>query len=127
MRELITFKSTPAPRFRYTPCVRTGPFYEFSGMVGLAGDGRLAVGGVEAETRQILRNLIAAAKELDLTLEHLASVNIFTTRFEEFPLINKVWEEFFTVDMPPPARTSVGVAALPLGAAVEMAFRFYRP
>jgi len=37
-----------------------------------------------------------------------------------------VWEEFFTQDIPPPARTSVGVAALPLGATVEMAFRFYR-
>lgn len=127
MRELITFKSTPAPRFRYTPCVRTGPFYEFSGMVGLTSDGKLATSGVEGETRQILKNLITAAKELDLTLAHLTTVNIFTTRFEEFPLINKVWEEFFTVDVPPPARTSVGVAALPLGATVEMAFRFYRP
>ena len=126
MRELINFKSTPAPRFRYTPCVKTGPFYEFSGMIGLGTDGKLAPGGVEAETRQILRNMISAAKEVDLNLLHLTSVNIFTTRFDEFPIINKVWEEFFTSDVPPPARTSVGVAALPLGSTVEMAFRFYR-
>lgn len=126
MRELINFKSTPAPRFRYTPCVKTGPFFEFSGMIGLGMDGKLAGGGVEAETRQILKNMVAAAREIDLNLQHLTSVNIFTTRFEEFPTINKVWEEFFTPDVPPPARTSVGVAALPLGATVEMAFRFYR-
>jgi 2-iminobutanoate/2-iminopropanoate deaminase len=70
--------------------------------------------------------MISAAREIDLNLLHLTSVNIFTTRFEEFPTINKVWEEFFTSDVPPPARTSVGVAALPLGSTVEMAFRFYR-
>jgi 2-iminobutanoate/2-iminopropanoate deaminase len=126
MRELISFKSTPAPRFRYTPCVKTGPFYEFSGMIGLGPYGKLAAGGVEGETRQILTNMLSAAKEIHLGLDHLTSVNIFTTRFEEFPTINKVWEEFFTQDIPPPARTSVGVAALPLGATVEMAFRFYR-
>ncbi len=126
MRELISFKSTPSPRFRYTPCVKTGPFYEFSGMIGLSPDGKLAQGGVEGETRQILTNMVSAAKEIHLGLDHLASVNIFTTRFEEFPTINKVWEEFFTQDIPPPARTSIGVAALPLGATVEMSFRFYR-
>jgi 2-iminobutanoate/2-iminopropanoate deaminase len=126
MRELISFKSTPAPRFRYTPCVKTGPFYEFSGMIGLGPDGKLAAGGVEGETRRILTNMLSAAKEIHLGLDHLTSVNIFTTRFEDFPTINKVWEEFFTQDIAPPARTSVGVAALPLGATVEMAFRFYR-
>lgn len=127
MRELIHFKSTPAPRFRYTPCVKTGPFYEFSGMIGLSQDGKLAQGGVEAETRQILKNILLAAREINLDLSHLTAVNIFTTRFEEFPTINRVWEEFFTANVPPPARTSVGVAALPLGATVEMAVRFYSP
>ena len=53
MREIIAFKSTPAPRFRYSQCVKTGPFYEFAGMIALTLEGRLAEGGVEAETRQI--------------------------------------------------------------------------
>jgi 2-iminobutanoate/2-iminopropanoate deaminase len=126
MRQLISFKTTPNPRFRYTPCVKTGPFYEFSGMIGLDLDGRLKTGGVEGETRQILKNMISASQELELNLEHLTSVNIYTTKFEEFPTINKVWEEFFTPSVSPPARTSLGVSALPLGALVEMSFRFYR-
>ena len=126
MRELITFKSTPAPRFRYSPCVKTGPFYEFSGMIGLTKDGKLHSDGIAGETRQILSNLVAAASEIGLSLQDLVAANIFTTKFEEFPTINKVWEEFFTEDVPPPARTSIGVAALPLNALVEMSFRFYR-
>lgn len=126
MRELITFKSTPAPKFRYSPCVKTGPFYEFSGMVGLTKEGKLANGGVEGETRQILFNMVSAASELDLKVTDMVVANIFTTKFEEFPVINKVWEEIFTEDVPPPARTSLGVAALPLGSLVEMSFRFYK-
>jgi len=126
MRELITFKSTPAPKFRYSPCVKTGPFYEFSGMVGLTKEGKLATGGVEGETRQILSNMVAAASEIGLKVTDMVVANIFTTKFEEFPVINKVWEEIFTADVPPPARTSLGVAALPLGSLVEMSFRFYK-
>jgi 2-iminobutanoate/2-iminopropanoate deaminase len=126
MREIISFSSIPAPRFRYSPCVRTGPFYEFSGMIGLAADGRLQTGGVSGETRQILQNLLAAAAEAGLTLQHLVVATIYTTRFDEFAAINAVWEEFFDANTAPPARTSVGVAALPLNALVEMSFRFYR-
>ena len=126
MREIIIFKNLPAPRFRYSPCVKTGPFYEFAGMIGLASDGKLNSGGVSDETRQILSNLLTACGELDLSLQDLVSATIYTTRFEEFPAINKVWEELFSEDVLPPARTSVGVAALPLNATVEMSFRFYK-
>ena len=43
-----------------------------------------------------------------------------------FSEINKAWEEVFVAGVEPPARTSVGVAALPLGATVEIEFSFYR-
>jgi 2-iminobutanoate/2-iminopropanoate deaminase len=125
MRQNIHFKSTPSPRFRYTPCVKTGPFYEFAGMIGLGSDGKLAPGGIEGETRQILNNLKMAVAEIDLRLSDLIAANIFTTRFDQFSLINQVWEEFIE-SATAPARTSIGVAALPLNALVEMSFRFYR-
>ena len=70
--------------------------------------------------------MVAAAREIGLSLTDMVSANIFTTRFDQFGLSNKVWEEFFTADVVPPARTSIGVAALPLGSAVEMSFRFYK-
>jgi 2-iminobutanoate/2-iminopropanoate deaminase len=99
-----------------------------AGLVGLDPQtGKLVPGGVEAETRQILANAAAAARDLGLGLTDLVSASVFTTRFDEFPLINKAWESVFTTDLPPPARTAVGVATLPVGAAVEIEFRFYRP
>ncbi len=127
MKQAIHFKSTPSPRFRYTPCIKTGPFYEFSGMIGLGSDGKLAGGGVVGESRQILENLANALTEIGLTFDDMIVANIFTTRFDQFPEINKIWEEFIRPDIVPPARTSIGVAALPLNALVEMSFRFYRP
>jgi 2-iminobutanoate/2-iminopropanoate deaminase len=125
-REAISFRSTPAPRFRYSQCIRTGPFYEFAGMIGLTASGGLNDGGVAGEARQILKNLQAAMSEIGLSFSDMVAANIFTTRFDQFPEINKVWEEYFTADIVPPARTSIGVAALPLNATVEMSFRFCR-
>lgn len=128
MRELLFPKSLPTPRFRYTPCVKTGPFYQMAGMIALVkdGGGKLVTGGALAETRQILANLQAAAADMGLKLTDLVSATIYTTRFQDFPQINAAWEEVFTDAVPPPARTSIGVAALPLDAAVEMEFRFYK-
>lgn len=127
MREILTSKGFPAPRFRYSPCVRTGPFYQLAGMVALDSEtGALVPGGPEAETRQILGNLVRGLPELGLGLEHLVAATIYTTRFDEFPAINRVWEEVFRDEVEPPARTSVGVSALPLGASVEIEFRLYK-
>jgi 2-iminobutanoate/2-iminopropanoate deaminase len=55
----------------------------------------------------------------------MISARIYVVPFEQFGAVNAVWEEFFA-DIPPPARTSVGVSALPLGAQVEIEFTFYR-
>jgi 2-iminobutanoate/2-iminopropanoate deaminase len=126
MKEAIHFKSTPSPRFRYTPCIKTGPFYEFSGMIGLTSAGLLASGGVAAEAQQILTNLKRATAEIGLTLNDMIAAQIYTTRFDEFSEINRIWETFISPDVVPPTRTSVGVSALPLNALVEMSFRFYR-
>jgi 2-iminobutanoate/2-iminopropanoate deaminase len=126
MRELIVPKAFPAPKFRYSPVVRTGPFYEVSGMIGLDPvTGRLVEGGPEAETARILATLGNGLAELGLGWGSLVSARIFTTRFEDFPAINRAWESVFTADVPPPARTAVGVVALPLNATVEMEFRLY--
>ncbi len=126
MRELLTSTAIPAPQFRYTPCVKTGPLYTVSGMVGLdLHTGALVPGGVAAQTRRILQNLRLAMPDYGVTPQHMVSARVYTTAFEQFSAINAVWEEFFR-NVDPPARTSVGVSALPLGALVEIEFTFYR-
>jgi len=118
--------SLPRPRFLYTPVVQAGPWIVFSGMIGLdPASGKLVDGGAGPQTRQILANLGGAMRELSLTADALVSARIFTTRFGEFGLINEAWDEWLGQTARPPARTSVGVSALPLGAIVEMEFSFY--
>ena len=88
--------------------------------------GALEAGGPGAETAKILDNLLAAMPEIGLGLEDMVSATIYTTAFEQFPAINGAWEAVFAEDVRPPARTAVGVQALPLGATVEIAFEFYK-
>ena len=126
MRELLTSSAIPAPKFRYTPCVKAGPHYTVSGMVALdPSTNELVRGGVAEETRRILQNLWAAMPDYGVSVQHMVSARIYTTAFAQFKEINAVWEEFFA-DVAPPARTSIGVSALPLGALVEIEFAFYR-
>ena len=116
----------PRPRFRYTPVVKAGPWIVFSGMIALdVASGALETGGAGAETRKILQNLSAALSDLHLTPADLIQARIYTTRFDEFPAINAAWDSWLEGVSRPPARTSVGVAALPLGASVEIEFTLY--
>jgi 2-iminobutanoate/2-iminopropanoate deaminase len=127
MRQILTSSNLPAPKFRYSPLVKAGPFYQTAGMIALdARRGTLVAGGAGAETRQILANLTRALPDFGLALEHMIGAVIYTTDFARFPDINRAWEEVFTGDVAPPARTAVGVSALPLEASVEMEFRFYK-
>jgi len=116
----------PRPRFQYSPVVKAGPWILFSGMIALdKTTGALESGGPGRETAKILANLSAALPDFGLTLHDLATARIFTTQFQEFAAINAAWESWLAGVGRPPARTSVGVAALPLGASVEMEFAFY--
>lgn len=126
MRELLFSSAIPAPKFRYTPCVKAGQHYTVSGMIGICpASGALVAGGVAAETRQILENLKAALPDYGVGLEDMVSARIYTVQFYRFAEINAVWEAYFA-DLALPARTSLGVVALPLGALVEIEFAFYR-
>lgn len=127
MREILESERLPKPRFRYSPLVKTGSYYQTAGMIALDIETEvLATGGVHAETKKILSNLTNALPDFGLILEELIIARIYTTDFDNFPLINTAWEEIFKEGTIPPARTAVGVSQLPLGASVEMEFSFYK-
>jgi 2-iminobutanoate/2-iminopropanoate deaminase len=60
-------------------------------------------------------------------MSSILSATLYTTDFDRFSEINAAWNDFFDDDTSPPARTAVGVSALPLGATVEMDFLLYAP
>jgi 2-iminobutanoate/2-iminopropanoate deaminase len=127
MHQVLKSTRLPRPRFFYSPVVKAGPWILVSGMIALDADtGALEAGGPEAETRKILANLTAALPELGLTLDDLCRARIYTTRFDAFAAINEAWTAALHGMADPPARTSLGVSALPLGASVEIEFEFYK-
>ncbi len=127
VQALISKKITP-PKFKYSQAVKAGPHYYFSGLIALDNDsGELVPGGIGRETEKILENLQVLMEEFDLDWEHLAMARVFAKDFAGFGDFNAAWEALFNnLDTPPPARSSVGVNALPLGANIEIEFTFYK-
>jgi len=125
MRTTIQSSAVAAPRFRYSPCVHIGETVQLSGMIALdPASGVLVSGGPGAEAAAILRILQAALPDYGVTLDQLLIARIYTTRMDLFGEINAAWEAVFTPEVTPPARTSIGVSALPLDASVEIEFTF---
>jgi 2-iminobutanoate/2-iminopropanoate deaminase len=125
-RQILKSPKLYAPKFRYSPCVKAGPLHAVSGMVALdPATGQLVPGGPYPEAKQILHLLQLGLPDWGLSLQNLVTARIYTTRMDQFMEINKAWEEVFA-SVEPPARTSIGVAALPLGATVEMEFTLYK-
>ena len=90
-----------------------------SGQVGQdPATGKLVPGGVVAETEQVFANAAAVLRAAGLGLDDVISVRVFLTRIEDYQAMNAVYARQFTE--PFPARTAIGVAALPLGACVEI-------
>lgn len=123
-RQVLASNVLPVPRFRYSPVVQAGPFVFVSGMVALdAATGALVGDDAFEQTRQILGNLRRLVDEQHWSWDQMVLARIYCTDFSTFGEVNRAWEAFFA-DGVPPARTSVGVTALPLGALVEIEFQF---
>lgn len=80
--------------------------------------GRLVDGDAAAQTAQCLANLSHILEAADLNFDAVVKVNVFLTDMADFAAMNAVYERHFRA--PYPARSTIGVAALPLGARVEI-------
>jgi len=103
----------------FSPAMLVDGFLYVSGQVGQdPATGRLVEGGVLAEAEQTLANLEVVLAAAGMGLEHAVRVGVYLTRIEDFETMNGVYARHFRP--PYPARTTIGVAALPLGARVEI-------
>lgn len=97
-----------------------------SGQTPLApGTTSLVTGGIGAQTRQCLENLAAVLAAAGLATADVVKCNVFLTDMADFAEMNAAYAAFF--EAPYPARTTIGVAALPLGAQVEIELVAVRP
>ncbi len=87
--------------------------------------GRLVVGGIGAQTRQCFANLFGVLAAAGLGPDDVVKVNVYLTHMHDFETMNEAYLEVFA--QPHPARTTVGVSELPLGAKVEVELTAVRP
>ncbi len=103
----------------YSHAVAAPPYVFLSGQTPLdSATGALMQGGIEAQTRQCLKNLFAVLAAAGLQPDDVLKCNVFLTDMADFAAMNSAYAEHFSA--PYPARTIIGVAALPLGARVEI-------
>jgi 2-iminobutanoate/2-iminopropanoate deaminase len=117
-------KKAPAPLGPYTPVVRAGDWVIVSGQLGIK-DGALVSGGVAGQTAQAVKNLKERLKENGCTLNDIAKTLCFLTDMDTFATFNEAYVAGFAGARP--ARSTIGVAALPFGGAVEIEAWAYKP
>jgi 2-iminobutanoate/2-iminopropanoate deaminase len=119
MRDIILADKAPAAIGPYSVGIRSGELVFVSGTLGVDPEtGEFAPGGVKAETRQALLNISNILESGGSSLERVLKTTVFMKDLGEFPEMNEVYGGFFPHD--PPARSTIQVAALPKGAAVEI-------
>ena len=123
--EPVPTPSAPGAAGPYSPAVRAGDWLCLAGQVGLdPATGRLA-DGVVAQARQVLANIAAVLGDCGATLADVAKTTIFLADMADFGAVNEVYAEVFGEHRP--ARSTVGVSALPLAARVEIEVWAHRP
>ncbi len=107
------------PAGPFSQAIEAGGFVYFSGQVGQDPvTGKVVEGGIVAETERVFANLSAVLKAAGKSFDHVACARVFLTNLSDYVAMNGIYAKYFS---PPfPARTAIGVAALPLGARVEI-------
>ena len=108
----------------YTPVVRAGDWIIVSGQLGLH-DGTLVDGGVAAQTAKAIENLEGQLDSMGAYLTDVVKTLCFLTDMDTFASFNEAYVQGFGAHRP--ARSTIGVAALPAGGAVEIEAWAYKP
>jgi len=115
----ITSPELAPPAGPFSQAIEVGGFIYFSGQIGQdPATGKLIEGGIVAETERLFRNLSAVLEAAGKSFDHVARVGVYLTNMSDYGAMNGIYAKHFS--QPFPARTTIGVAALPLGAHVEI-------
>lgn len=119
MRQAVASREIAPPVGPFAHAVRAGELLFLSGQIALDPETRALVeGDVARQTEQALKNLGAVLRAAGKSFADVVKASVFLTDLKDFPVMNEVYGRHF--ELPYPARTTVAVAALPLGAKVEI-------
>ena len=115
----ITSPALTPPVGPFSQAIEVGGFIYFSGQVGQdPTTGKLVTGGVSAEAQRVFQNLSAVLEAAGKGFDDVVRAGVYLTYMIDYAALNGIYAKHFS--QPFPARTVIGVAALPLGACVEM-------
>ena len=119
MRQAISTPSAPAAIGPYSQAIKTGSLLFLSGQIPLdPATGKIVDGGIEAETRQVFRNIDEILKAAGLTFDAVVSATVYVADMNDFAKVNEIYATYFS--SPAPARATVQVARLPRDCRVEI-------
>ena len=121
--EHLSFSSAPQKVAPFSHAVRAGEYLFITGqMPTLKNDStELVDGGIEAQTHQVMKNLLEVLDAAGSSLEKVIFARVYLVNFGDFDKMNKVYASYFEKDKLP-ARTCIGVTGLAVGASVEIDF-----
>jgi 2-iminobutanoate/2-iminopropanoate deaminase len=118
-RQAIETSLAPAAIGPYSQAIQAGSLIFVSGQIPLdPGTGRLVDGGISRETEQVFDNIAAILGAAGVSLDQVVKTTVYLVSLDDFAAMNEVYAR--RVGSPEPARSTVGVLALPRGARVEI-------
>lgn len=115
----ITSPELAPPVGPFSQAIEAGGFIYFSGQVGQdPTTGKLVPGGIAAESERVFQNLSAVLKASGKSFDDVVRAGVYLTSMSDYVALNGIYAKHFR--QPFPARTAIAVAALPLGACVEI-------
>ncbi|MEE9369930.1 MAG: RidA family protein [Sedimentisphaerales bacterium] len=118
-KKIINTEKAPAAVGPYSQAVSTAALVFASGQIPMdPATGSVVTGDIKTQTRQVLNNLKEVLEAAGSSLDKVVKATVFITNMDDFPVVNKIYAEFFPAD--PPARACVEVSRLPKGVNVEI-------
>lgn len=116
--DIVNTESAPAAIGPYSQAIICEGRIYTSGQIPLDCNGKLVTGGIEAQTHQVFANLKAVLGEGSSSLRQVIKTTVFVQNLNDFQAVNEIYASYFGSHAP--ARSTVQVAALPLGSLIEI-------
>lgn len=117
-KEAIYTEKAPEPIGPYSQAISIDRYEYTSGQIGINPETGILAEGLEEQTRQVMQNLQAVLSASGMGFDDVVNTHIYLTNISDFAIVNEIYAEYMGEAKPP--RSTVGVAALPKGALVEI-------